>query len=168
MCKRVFCIALLAMFSPVSLRAQEQRDFHRFEVSASTGLVLTGMPKGGQASSVPLVYDLTFRYFPKSWLSVGLSVGNGHEVYFGEDFCAILTPSVKAHWFRRPSFSVYSGIGYAVPLQAERLKNWPKYWYEGFQYIPIGISFGRRVYGLAELGFGPRYFPLRLGVGYRF
>ena len=167
--KIVFILSpVLLLFSLTSSSAQEQRDFSRFEVSASTGLVMTGLPKGGKASSLPLEYDLTFAYFPKSWLSVGLSAGNSFEAYFGGDFFIVLTPAVKAHWFRRSSFTAYSGIGYAIPIHAERLKNWPQAWYEGFQYIPIGVTFGRSFYGLAELGFGPRYFPLRLGVGYRF
>ena len=164
----VFLIPILFLFSFANSSAQEQRDYSRFEVSASTGLVMTGLPKGGKASSLPLEYDLTFAYFPKSWLSVGLSAGNSFDAYFGGDFFVVITPAVKARWFRRSSFTAYSGIGYAIPIHAERLKNWSQAWYEGFQYTPIGVTFGRSFYGLAELGFGPRYFPLRLGVGYRF
>ena len=165
----ILLLATLLLAQGVSMSAQEQKEFSRFEVSAATGLVMTGGPKSGaEPSSFPLVYDLSFRYYPKAWLSVGMSAGNDMYVYWGADFFVVLTPSVNFHWLRRRSFSAYSGIGYSIPLQGERLKNWSEGWYEGFQYTPIGITFGRSLYGLAELGFGPRYFPLRLGIGYRF
>ena len=77
-----------------------------------------------------------------------------------------LTPSVQYHWLRRPSFTAYSGLGYVLSLKDLLSRN--NDWYIGFQYTPIGITFGRSLFGLAELGFGPRYFPLRLGLGYRF
>ena len=159
-------IPVLLLFSLTSSSAQEQRDFSRFEVSASVGFFMGGQ-HSYEPSSFPLIYDLTGRYFPKSWLSVGLSIGNDVEAYWGSDFAMYFTPSVNFHWLRKRSFTAYSGIGYSILLA-----KWPegqaRHWYNLFQYTPIGITFGRSFYGLAELGFGPRYFPLRLGVGYRF
>ena len=167
--KRLVFIHLFVLFSFTKVAAQEQKtEFSRFEISASTGYVMTGMPKGGQAKSFPLEYDLTFRFFPKSWLSVGLSAGNDRGVYWGEDFTMVLTPTVYFHWLRKKSFSAYSGVGYSVPLRHIAFKEWSLGWYEGFQYTPIGITFGRSLFGLAELGYGIRYYPVRLGIGYRF
>lgn len=37
-----------------------------------------------------------------------------------------------------------------------------------FQTTPIGVNFGNRVYGLAELGLGMVYCGAKIGIGYRF
>lgn len=180
--KSGFCIISL-LFGAILLShanlsfAQEQNGFSRFELSASAGLyelgIGAGVPKGAQISSIPiLLYEVSFRYFPQSWLSVGLSVGNNAGIYWGDKFDIILTPSVNFHWYRKRSFTAYSGIGLPLPVT-----QWNNYWpsrfhfmdcVKIFQYTLVGITFGRSVYGLAELGYGYRNFPLRLGVGYRF
>ncbi len=36
------------------------------------------------------------------------------------------------------------------------------------QVNPIGVEFGRRFFGMAELGIGMNYFGGRIGIGYRF
>ena len=36
------------------------------------------------------------------------------------------------------------------------------------QLNPIGVEFGRRFFGMAEMGVGVNYFGGRLGIGYRF
>ena len=164
----ILSASLLFCFPSPSI-AQEEIGFSKFEISASIGMVLSGGPiNGNSPSSLPLVYDLTFRYFPKMWLSLGLAFGNSHNLYWGEPFYVITTPSVFFHWLKKRAFSVYSGLGYSIPIRKITFPEWSKVWYQGFQYTPIGVTFGHTFYGLAELGFGPRFFPLRLGVGYRF
>ena len=169
----VLSIIILLSMQSLTVQAQEQEAYARFEVSVSAGY---NMPLfyGDMWSYVPdytkLMYEATFRYFPKSWLSVGLSAGNSHLVYEGKGFSALVTPSVHFHWLRKSRFTAYSGIGYSLPVTAEDWKDpmTRQYWYKGFQYTPIGITFGRSLFGLAELGYGIRYYPVRLGIGYRF
>lgn len=171
MYKKLLVTLLFAgvLSSRIEASAQGQDGYSRFEVSASTGLVLTGLPKNDTApSSLPLVYDVTGKYFTKPWLSIGLSVGNNRDVYWGDDLEIWLTPSIGFHWLRKSSFTAYSGISYTIPMNKYWKDMFSSEWYQGFEYTPIGITFGHSLFGLAELGFGPRYFPLRLGVGYRF
>lgn len=151
--------------------ATAQEKFSRFEISLSTGIVFYDLPVGRDVSFARgiaslVAGDLTFRYFPNSFLSVGLSTGPDRYVNYHDEFYLTLTPSVHLHWLRKEAFTLYSGIGYAVPLNAERFRHTE--WHNHFQYTPLGATFGRKLFGLAELGFGPRYFPLRLGIGYRF
>lgn len=162
----LFLSVAMLLFSAVRASAQEQKEFSRFEVSASVGFFMGGMHES-EPSSFPLLYDVTGRYYPKSWLSVGLSLGNDMDVYWGGDFLLYLTPSVNFHWLRKRSFTAYSGIGFSCPLTKWSARTGQN-WYHLFQYTPIGITFGRSLYGLVELGYGLRYFPLRVGIGYRF
>ena len=168
--KYVILLLIVGVLSSgIRVSAQDQNSYSRFELSASTGLVMTGMPKNDASpSSLPLVYDVTGKFFTKPWLSLGLSMGNNRDVYWGDDLEIWLTPSIDFHWLRKSSFTAYSGISYTIPMNG----NWKGVlsgeWYQGFEYTPIGITFGHSIFGLAELGFGPRYFPLRLGIGYRF
>lgn len=170
--KRLVLVILLSVMlldQAVTVSAQGRKDYSHFELSVSTGLVMTGMPKNdAAASSMPLVYDLTGKYFAKPWLSVGLSVGNNRDVYWGDDLEMWLTTSVQFHWLRRDIFTAYSGISYTIPVNEDWKGVFSSDWYQGFEYTPIGVTLGRSFFGLAELGFGPRFFPLRLGIGYRF
>ena len=38
----------------------------------------------------------------------------------------------------------------------------------GFQLTPIGVSYGNRFFGFAELGMGWMFYPARAGIGIRF
>ena len=92
----LFVSAVVLLFSAIPTLAQEGKEFSRFELSASTGLFMGGMHES-EPSSFPLLYDITCRYYPKSWLSVGLSLGNDMDVYWGSDFMLYMTPSVHFH-----------------------------------------------------------------------
>lgn len=74
-------------------------------------------------------------------------------------------------YIRKDKFRLYSGFGL----------GWG--WYQGFeridnlvlsrahpeiQLIPIGLTFGRKCYGLLETGIGSQWCGGRLGVGFRF
>lgn len=169
----ILLISILLLIPRVMVNAQDQKEYSRFEVSLSAGY---NMPLfyGDMGSNVPdyakLMCEATFRYFPKSWLSVGLSAGNSHLVYEGKGVSVLVTPSIHFHWFRKPCFTAYSGISYSLPTTADDWKDpaTRQYWYNLFQYTPVGITFGRKLFGLAELGYGIRYYPIRLGIGYRF
>ncbi|MBQ6953454.1 MAG: hypothetical protein IJP81_06065 [Bacteroidales bacterium] len=178
---------LLLMCMSWTASGQKEMDFHRFEVSVSAGGGWVMQDVGGsqnssygQPSFVPLTYDLAFMYFPKSWLSVGLAVGNDMQVYYYKkpyytkmSKMIDITPYVRFHWFRKSTISLYSSIGYSfvLPYIIEKNPEEPaRPWYESVQVNPIGLTFGRSLFGFAELGGFSRQVipPLRLGVGYRF
>ena len=158
---RLHLSALLGALSLLfvdSVMAQEQRkgDFSRFEITASWGWA----PTDGHRPWYKTGYHLSFDYFPKSWLSVGVAVGNTPNF---KDF--ILAPSVTFHWFRKRYFTMYSELGcYFIPSTKEEHRYFSEV--SRFQLNPIGVTFGRSVFGSIELGYGP--YPLRAGVGYRF
>lgn len=169
----VLLISALLLLPAIKVSAQEQKEYSRFEVSLFTGyngLLFYGDEVSYVSDFWKLFYDVTFRYYPKSWISVGLSAGNSLHIYENTGLRILVTPSVHFHWLRKSCFTAYSGIGYCIPTSIDDWEDpyYKKNWYQGFQYTPIGITFGRSLFGLAELGYGPRYFPLRLGIGYRF
>ena len=42
------------------------------------------------------------------------------------------------------------------------------YIYPTFQLVPLGLTFGRKVYGFAEFGLGTLYIGANIGAGFRF
>ena len=69
------------------------------------------------------------------------------------------------NWFSKNNFTLYSGIGYGTMGGYVKGDGHPAH---GFQFTPIGVSYGGRVFGFAELGMGWLYFPARTGIGIRF
>lgn len=80
-------------------------------------------------------------------------------------------PRWRYDYIIKPGFRMYSSFGmgfglylnyhsedvdYDTPLQGE------------VQLVPLGISFGRKWFGLVETGFGSQYVGGRIGFGYRF
>lgn len=165
----VILFIVFSLFPVIKSFAQEQKEYSLFEVSVSTGLILGVNPYTMESpSSLPLVYDLTLKFFPTSWLSIGLSAGNDTNIYWGDGLTVLLTPSVQFHWLRKRSFTAYSGISYTIPANEHWKGMFSSDWAQGFEYTPIGITYGRSLFGLAEIGYGPRYYPIRIGIGYRF
>ena len=171
--KKLFLLSCFVFFLFAGrLGAQGQVDFSRFELSLSvgSGVVLTD-GKVGDTPSFPINFDVSFMYFPKAWLSVGLALGNDSLLFFNSSRKVALTPCVRFHWLRKEIITLYSGLGYSIVVPYLFSGNTAgRRWYEDFQVNPVGITFGRSVFGFAELGFGARQIipPLRLGVGYRF
>ena len=181
----ILLIALLIPFGQ-ALAQDSKKGFPRFEVSLSGayGLVQYDYSTSDGSSSdvitlkpyyLPVSAELSFMYFPKPWLSVGLGLGNDRNSIWlppSTKWLVDLTPYVRFHWLRKRNFTAYSGLGYTfvLPAMFEDSYYW-KFWWEAMQYNPIGITFGRSFFGFAELGFGSRQdlsYPLRVGVGYRF
>ena len=84
--------------------------------------------------------------------------------------------SFRVNWFNRPAVRMYSyfGLGlsynhtYNDPIeglgQGQRF-NAVKV---AFQFTPIGVMYGGRFFGFAEIGAGHYFCGLALGAGYRF
>lgn len=77
------------------------------------------------------------------------------------DYLSIM-PAIRLCWVNKRSFSLYSKL--AVGISYDTYKNTT--FFAG-QWSPLGITFGRRLYGIFELGSGRQGF-LGFGVGYKF
>lgn len=89
----------------------------------------------------------------------------GRKVGMERGVSVHLIPMARFNYFSRPAFSLYgaAGIGAAVFDDAGDIYAIPT-----FQITPIGVTFGRKVFGFAEYSGGLSYLGGRLGIGYRF
>ena len=74
-------------------------------------------------------------------------------------------PTARYKYVSKPAFSVYGSIGLGAMVGCE---DGEFFALPTFQIIPIGITFGRKVYGFAEYGAGFTYLGGSVGIGYRF
>lgn len=77
--------------------------------------------------------------------------------------CFSVMPTFRFTWISKPRFTLYSkasvGVGFA---------NGIKKCFAVAQLSPVGITFGKTVFGQFELGAGTQGLPLLFGVGFRF
>lgn len=77
--------------------------------------------------------------------------------------CLSVMPTFRFTWISKPRFTLYSkasvGVGFA---------NGIKKCFAAAQLSPVGITFGKTVFGQFELGAGTQGLPLLFGVGFRF
>lgn len=74
-------------------------------------------------------------------------------------------PTARYKYVSKPAFSAYGSIGLGAMVGCE---DGEFFALPTFQIIPIGITFGRKVYGFAEYGAGFTYLGGSVGIGYRF
>lgn len=74
-------------------------------------------------------------------------------------------PTARYKYVSKPAFSAYGSIGLGAMVGYE---DGEFFALPTFQIIPIGITFGRKVYGFAEYGAGFTYLGGSVGIGYRF
>ena len=72
------------------------------------------------------------------------------------------------NWYTREKFKIYSGVGYGIAAGGVQFRGDRMIPAHGPHFTPVGINFGRRVFGIAELGVGHMYLLLRIGIGYKF
>lgn len=87
------------------------------------------------------------------------------------------TPMLRFYYLNRPKVRLYGSFGLGVVAyfgynltDGTQVKGNTIYYSGDFvelsgQYIPIGVEFGRRVYGFAEAGVGTIYSGIRAGAG---
>lgn len=164
---------LIILMSHVT-HAQELR---RFEIGISGGGPgwMIGFV-GGAESHFSLIGE--FKYTPVKWISLGL-MGGIHDRQPGQDdyspeehnpgastsYDCNLMLMLYGNWFTRERINIYSGVGYGTMGGYVNGDGRPSH---GFQFTPIGVSYGKRFFGFAELGTGWMFFPVRAGIGYRF
>lgn len=77
-----------------------------------------------------------------------------------------IIPTARFKYYTRPAFSAYGSIGIGAMVGLEQDGSF--YGFPTVQFIPIGITFGRKIYGFAEYGGGFTYLGGSAGIGYRF
>lgn len=70
----------------------------------------------------------------------------------------------RASWLNRSFVRMYSSLALGVSL---KLADDASVIFAG-QFTPLGISFGRKLYGFVEMGYGSVYAGGCAGIGYRF
>lgn len=167
---------LVTSFILISGLSQAQ-ELRRFEIGISgggPGWMLGSV--GGAESSFSLIGEV--KYTPVKWISLAL-MGGVHDRRPGADYYSPEEHNPKAsttydlnlmlmlygNWFTRERINLYSGIGYGTLGDYVDGDGRPSH---GFQITPIGISYGKRLFGFAELGTGWMFCPARAGIGFRF
>jgi hypothetical protein len=103
---------------------------------------------GGYASAV---WESTYDYMDQR---IGTNAG----------FNLSVVPTVRWKYFVRDKFSMYGYAGLGVRFgYFEEWSLWPT-----FQFVPLGLTFGDKIYGFAEYGAGLLYVGGAAGIGYRF
>ena len=75
-----------------------------------------------------------------------------------------IMPTLRGKYLVKDKFSLYSSVGIGVSVgYFEEWNIWPT-----FQLVPLGVTFGDKVYGFAECGAGLLYIGGSAGIGYRF
>ncbi len=81
-----------------------------------------------------------------------------------------LTPmfQVRAAWLNRPYVRMYTSCALGVTVIPKTKYAAGTEVLPGFQFNPVGISAGKKLFGFAEIGIGTNYFGGTCGIGYRF
>ena len=74
-------------------------------------------------------------------------------------------PTARFNYISRPAFSMYSSIGLGLIVGTEKKELFA---FPTFQLTPLGVTFGRKVFGFAEWSGGVSFFGGRAGIGYKF
>ena len=74
-------------------------------------------------------------------------------------------PTARYNYYTSQSFSIYSSIGLGLIFGTEKKEFFA---FPTLQIAPVGITFGRKVFGFAEWNGGVSYLGGRAGIGYRF
>ena len=80
-------------------------------------------------------------------------------------FGLTIMPTARFKYVSREAFNMYGSVG--LGLIAGYFDK-EAYVYPTFQLVPVGFTFGRKVYGFGEFGLGSLYIGFNIGVGYRF
>lgn len=137
-------------------------------------------------------FSLGAEYLVARWFAVSATLGADflwHDTYDSSSdgltgkktgTAISFMPQAKFIYLNRPKLRLYGYIGlgaikyigydkmkysykdeYGVHFENESLQP-------AFQYTPIGVEFGGRLFGFAEAGAGTLFSGIRAGVGYRF
>lgn len=117
-------------------------------------------------------YSLSYTYHDRRWLQYGGTVIFGASTCWRKDsatgaklenlsyYSLSIMPTVRFNWFYRDAVQLYSTISAGVVTDFDEAFVWG-------DITLVGCSFGRKLFGFAELGCGMGGW-LRAGLGYRF
>ncbi len=117
-------------------------------------------------------YSLSYTYHDRRWLQYGGKVVFGASTCWRRDiatgkkienlsyYVLSVMPTVRFNWFYRERVQLYSSISLGVVTDFDDGYIWGDMTF-------IGCSFGRKLFGFAELGGGMSGWA-RVGLGYRF
>lgn len=174
--RKVIVLFVIFVLAPVSIFAQEKVE-KPIEVNISYGgpQAMLGWVGGAHTTFSAM---LEVKYTPIKWVSIGLVGGlrdksrgtylgpvEEGELETGTSYDTNLMLNIYGNWLTKKHLRLYSGIGYGTMGGYIDSDYRPSH---GFQFIPIGLSYGRTFYGFAELGMGWMYCPARAGIGIRF
>ncbi len=131
------------------------------------------------------------RYYVNRWLSVGANLsleymsdktyhsetnkdtGETTKIYRGMHSMGViaLMPSVRFNYMTHPACTLYgeAQAGMAAYFFDKTCNaDADNDLFFSFQVTPIGVTFGRKVFGFAEIGAGWQWIGGQLGIGYRF
>ena len=174
--RKVIVLFVIFVLAPVSIFAQEKVE-KPIEVNISYGgpQAMLGWVGGAHTTFSAM---LEVKDTPIKWVSIGLVGGlrdksrgtdlgpvEEGELETGTSYDANLMLNIYGNWLTKKHLRLYSGIGYGTMGGYIDSDYCPSH---GFQFIPIGLSYGRTFYGFAELGMGWMFCPARAGIGIRF
>lgn len=191
--KLITLILMFALAAPVFAQENEEQKW-TFRGSAGYlpsvpvlvsvfGAIVVGIAVGANEDNnedldidIPPFYSIEALYSFNARWSVGISTGYTGCVWniVDKDTRDVHSSSVhsfvpinaigRCNYLNRPKVKLYGSLEAGVLLSAgESLGIAPD-----VQLNPIGVEFGSRVFGMAELGVGMNYTGLRLGLGFRF
>ena len=117
-------------------------------------------------------YSLSYTYQDRKWLHYGGQVvfgastrsrRNAHtngEVENMNYYVLSVMPTVRFSWFYRDAVQMYSSVSLGIVTDFDEAFVWG-------DATLFGCSFGRKLFGFAELGLGMSGWA-RIGIGYRF
>lgn len=75
-----------------------------------------------------------------------------------------IVPTIRGKYLVRDRFSMYASFGFG--LNVTYMEEWSVF--PTFIIVPLGLTFGDKVYGFVETGVGMLYIGGAAGIGYRF
>lgn len=123
------------------------------------------------------VFQGEFAFHLKSWFSLALDVNftgmygdtidpyDGQRIDRAHGISISLMPQARFYWSNRPYVRAYSSVGLGIHYGTFR--DYSEFT-PSFQFVPVGITAGRKVFFFAEYSFGTAYLGGVMGIGYRF
>ncbi len=142
-----------------------------------------GNYRGKQVTSGVISADFNIQY--RKWFALGVQFNTvvisntemspieGRAVGKYSDYSLSLLPYARFTYRNREFVKVYSAIGAGLGFAHEgapqdRADDVENRIVGRIQFIPVGFTVGRRIYGMGEIGLGTEFMGIRLGIGYRF
>lgn len=197
MTKKILAAALLLVLLSSPVFAQEEPQDYKWTVRTSAaylpsvptlvslfGAIVVGIATGVSEEKnetldihIPPYFSFDAMYSITPRWSVGLTTGYAGSIWNVVDKDTKAVHSSTLHTFvpvnavgrfnylNKPKVKLYGSLeaGAILSFGGGSFDVTPN-----FQVNPIGVEWGKRFFGMAELGVGMTYFGGRLGVGYRF